>query len=65
MPRSCGLTEHCACRGPELQGEEQGRRGQQGLKYQAEELGPCPKEQKMVVVKQELTANSRLVRTEG
>ena len=52
-------------RSPELQGEEQGRRGQQGLKYQAEELGPCPKEQKMVVVKQELTANSRLVRTEG
>ena len=64
MSRSCGLTEHCACRGPEPQGVELGRRRRQGLKHQAKELGPCPKEQKTVVIKQELAPNSQRVRME-
>lgn len=66
----CGLTEPCACRELtppaqlELKGEKQDCSGQQGLEYPAEELGPCPKEQKMLVIRQDLAPNSRPVKTQ-
>lgn len=71
VQRPCGPTEPCACRQLtppaqlELKGEKQDCSGQQGLEYPAEELGPCPKEQKMLVIRQELAPNSRLVKTRG